>query len=109
MSQNDSKKGFICLGLHALGISNKKLRSLLHLDFSESGSSPDFAIDIRDSSINWLNDIEQDSKFRYWSSSLMDLLRPTFPGMLRQIRKNLYNLVSDNDFVSLCFFFYLNV
>ncbi|CAG9768969.1 unnamed protein product [Ceutorhynchus assimilis] len=80
-------------GLHDLGLSDKKLRSLLHLDFSESGSTSDFALDIRDSAISWLNDIETDSKFRYWSNSLMDLLRPTFPGMLRQIRKNLYNLV----------------
>ncbi|XP_019756037.2 UDP-glucose:glycoprotein glucosyltransferase [Dendroctonus ponderosae] len=80
-------------GLHALGLSNGKLRAVLHLDFSESSGSPEFAIDIRDSAINWLNDIEQDTKFRYWATSLMDLLRPTFPGMLRQIRKNLYNLV----------------
>ncbi|XP_050308475.1 UDP-glucose:glycoprotein glucosyltransferase isoform X2 [Anthonomus grandis grandis] len=79
-------------GLHSLGLSNEKLRSLLHLDFSDSGQS-EFAIDIRDSAVNWLNDIELDNKYRYWSSSLMDLLRPTFPGMLRQIRKNLYNLV----------------
>lgn len=76
-----------------MGIRDEKLRSLLHLDFSESSGSSEFGIDIRDSAINWLNDIENDSKFRYWSSSLMDLLRPTFPGMLRQIRKNLYNLV----------------
>ncbi|KAF7287176.1 hypothetical protein GWI33_002543 [Rhynchophorus ferrugineus] len=80
-------------GLHSLGLSNKIMKSLLHLDFSESGSSSDFAIDIRDSSINWLNDIEKDSKYRYWSSSLMELLRPTFPGMIRQIRRNLFNLV----------------
>lgn len=84
---------FLLLGLHALGLSHEKLRAVLHLDFSESSGSPEFGIDIRDSSINWLNDIEQDSKFRYWATSLMDLLRPTFPGMLRQIRKNLYNLV----------------
>lgn len=80
-------------GLYSLGIGNKRMKSLLHLDFSESGSSSEFAIDIRDSSVNWLNDIEKDSKYRYWSSSLMELLRPTFPGMIRQIRRNLFNLV----------------
>ncbi|KAL1514204.1 hypothetical protein ABEB36_003497 [Hypothenemus hampei] len=80
-------------GLHTLGINNEKLKALLRLDFSETSGAAQFAIDIRDSAISWLNDIEQDSKFRYWSNSLMDLLRPTFPGMLRQIRKNLYNLV----------------
>ncbi|XP_060516530.1 UDP-glucose:glycoprotein glucosyltransferase isoform X2 [Cylas formicarius] len=80
-------------GLHSIGISKNKMSSLLALDFSEGGSSQDFALDIRDSSISWLNDIETDSKYRYWSSSLMELLRPAFPGMIRQIKKNLYNLV----------------
>lgn len=80
-------------GIHALGVSSKKMGSLLHLDFSENSGSQEFAIDIRDSSVNWLNDIEQDSKYKYWSNSLMELLRPTFPGMLRQVRRNLYNLV----------------
>lgn len=83
-------------GLHAIGISNTVLNSLLSLELSEtnSGSSQDFAIDIRDSAISWMNDIEQDAKYKRWSSSFMELLKPTFPGMLRQIRRNLFNLVN---------------
>ncbi|CAH1102652.1 unnamed protein product [Psylliodes chrysocephalus] len=80
-------------GLHALGVGNKRMSSLLELDFVDDGNGQDFAIDIRDSAINWINDIEHDPKYHRWSSSLMELLRPTFPGMLRQIRRNLYNLV----------------
>lgn len=81
-------------GLHSVGMGNKRLNSLLSLDFSDSSGSEEFAIDIRDSAINWLNDIENDAKYSRWSHSLMDLLRPTFPGMMRQVRRNLFNLVS---------------
>ncbi|KAJ3654931.1 hypothetical protein Zmor_014082 [Zophobas morio] len=80
-------------GLHKIGIGNKKMSSLLALDFGESGNSQDFAIDIRDSAINWINDVENDSKYSRWSSSVMELLRPTFPGMIRQVKKNLFNLI----------------
>lgn len=81
-------------GLHDIGISNKRLSSLLALDFGDSSSgSQEFAMDIRDSAVNWINNIEDDSKYRRWSSNLMELLRPTFPGMLRQVRRNLFNLV----------------
>lgn len=83
------------VGLHSLGVTNQRLSSLLALDFSDpSGGNQEFAIDIRDSAINWLNDIENDSKYSRWSTNLMELLRPTFPGMLRQVRRNLFNLVS---------------
>ncbi|KAK9738964.1 Thioredoxin-like domain [Popillia japonica] len=81
-------------GLHDIGISNNRLSSLLALDFGDSSSgSQEFAMDIRDSAVNWINDIEQDSRYRRWSTSLMELLRPTFPGMLRQVRRNLFNLI----------------
>lgn len=84
-------------GLYKLGINNERLTSLLALDFSDSGSSSqEFAMDMRDSAINWVNDIENDSKYNRWSPNLMDLLRPTFPGMVRQIRRNLFNLVSSS-------------
>ncbi|KAG8311333.1 UDP-glucose:glycoprotein glucosyltransferase 1 [Homalodisca vitripennis] len=84
-------------GLHLSGISDKStLSTLLGLDLSNAGGR-DYAIDIRDSAVQWINDIELDKQYRRWSSSLMDLLRPTFPGMLRSVRKNLYNLVIIGD------------
>ncbi|XP_063978446.1 UDP-glucose:glycoprotein glucosyltransferase isoform X2 [Diachasmimorpha longicaudata] len=82
--------------LHKIGVTSSKMEKLLALDLSGSQSSDnnqDFAIDIRDSAIIWVNDLENDSRYNRWSPSLTSLLRPTFPGMLRNIRRNLYNLV----------------
>lgn len=79
--------------LRKIGFSNKKMDKLLALDLSTNMDKQEFAMDIRDSAVIWLNDIERDSTYARWSSSLTELLRPTFPGMLRNIRRNLYNLV----------------
>ncbi|XP_011150844.1 UDP-glucose:glycoprotein glucosyltransferase isoform X1 [Harpegnathos saltator] len=79
--------------LHKIGFNNKKMSKLLALDLSGGMDSQNFAMDIRDSAINWINDIENDSRYSKWPPSLTELLRPTFPGMLRNIRRNLYNLV----------------
>lgn len=79
--------------LHDNGVNGNAASSLLALDLSAAGGK-EFAIDIRDTAIMWVNDIETDSQYRRWPSSVMDLLRPTFPGMLRNIRKNVFNLVS---------------
>ncbi|KAK4879085.1 hypothetical protein RN001_007231 [Aquatica leii] len=81
-------------GLYQFGMDNDQVKTLLSLDFSNTNSeTQEFAIDIRDSAINWINDIERDSRYNRWSTSIMDLLKPTFPGMLRQVRRNLFNLV----------------
>ncbi|KAK7864404.1 hypothetical protein R5R35_000446 [Gryllus longicercus] len=79
-------------GLHKIGISQSQMSSLLALDFGGNNNG-EYAIDIRDSAVIWINDIETDKQYRRWSESLMELLRPTFPGMLRSIRRNLYHLV----------------
>ncbi|XP_017891944.1 UDP-glucose:glycoprotein glucosyltransferase isoform X2 [Ceratina calcarata] len=79
--------------LRKIGFSNKETSMLLTLDLSSNTDKQEFAIDIRDSAIIWINDIEHDSAYSRWSPSLTELLRPTFSGMLRHIRRNLYNLV----------------
>ncbi|KAK2578584.1 hypothetical protein KPH14_012016 [Odynerus spinipes] len=79
--------------LHKIGFSSKKMGKLLALDLSSNVDNQEFAMDIRDSAIIWINDIENDSRYSRWSPALTELLRPTFPGMLRNIRRNLYNLV----------------
>ena len=76
-----------------IGFNDKKMSKLLALDLSGNDDSQDFAIDIRDSAIIWINDIENDSRYSRWPLSISELLRPTFPGMLRNLRRNLYNLV----------------
>lgn len=90
-------------GLHNLDIPNSKMSKFLSLDFESNVQSTssmmgpakttDFAIDIRDTGIMWINDIENDAQYKRWSSNYMELLRPTFPGMLRNVKRNLYNLV----------------
>lgn len=76
------------------GFANKVIDKLIALDLSGNMDSTDFAIDIRDSAIVWVNDIENDSRYSKWMPSYSELLLPTFPGMLRHIRRNLYNLVN---------------
>lgn len=43
--------------------------------------------------MTWINDLENDANYKRWPASVMDLLRPTFPGMFRNIRKNLFNII----------------
>ncbi|XP_042221378.1 UDP-glucose:glycoprotein glucosyltransferase 1-like isoform X2 [Homarus americanus] len=78
-------------GLHKLGVTGESLSTLLQLDVSES--TQEYGIDIRDSAIMWMNNIETDKAYRKWPSTIGELLRPTYPGMLRSIKKNLHNLV----------------
>lgn len=82
--------------VRSLGVNDRKVvSSILSLDLTKSGGD-NYAIDIRDSAVQWVNDIENDSRYKRWSSHLMDLLKPTFPGMLRSVKRNLYNLVCDH-------------
>ncbi|XP_062861510.1 UDP-glucose:glycoprotein glucosyltransferase 2 [Trichomycterus rosablanca] len=78
-------------GLHNLGIRGNSVSKFLRLPVSTAEDS--FALDIRHSAVMWINDIETDSTYRNWPSGLQELLRATFPGVIRQIRRNLFNLV----------------
>ncbi|RVE50987.1 hypothetical protein evm_004396 [Chilo suppressalis] len=79
--------------LHALGLSKKLISSLMSLELGESYTWEEYGLDVRDTAITWLNDLEMDERYRRWPSSYMDLLRPTYPGMLRNLRRNIYNYV----------------
>ena len=77
---------------HVLGSGEKELMNkLIRLDVNDDKTS--YLIDIRDSAIVYINDIENDKIYRNWPASIEDLLRPTYPSMLRNVRKNLYHLV----------------
>ena len=79
-------------GLHRVVDSEEQVTKLLSLDISNE--KPDqLAVDIRDSAVIYVNDIENDDMYKSWPSSIQDMLRPTYPGMLRNVRKNMYNLV----------------
>lgn len=78
-------------GLGRLGLTDEQARKVVALDFS--GNKQNYGIDIRDTAVNWINDIEKDSVYKGWPASVTELLRPTFPGMLRSIKKNFFNVV----------------
>ncbi|EHB15938.1 UDP-glucose:glycoprotein glucosyltransferase 1 [Heterocephalus glaber] len=78
-------------GLHRLRIEGLSLHNILKLNIQPSEA--EYAIDIRSPAISWVNNLEVDSRYNSWPSSLQELLRPTFPGVIRQIRKNLHNMV----------------
>ncbi|KAL1423916.1 hypothetical protein MTO96_020712 [Rhipicephalus appendiculatus] len=78
-------------GLHNIGIPKDLIPSLVKVDLVNN--KQEYGVDIRDSAVLYINDIETDSAYRTWPSSVQDMLRPTYPGMLRHVRKNMYNLV----------------
>ncbi|XP_036965883.1 UDP-glucose:glycoprotein glucosyltransferase 2 isoform X1 [Acanthopagrus latus] len=78
-------------GLHNLGIKGEHQGKLLKLPVSAVDDS--YALDIRHPAIMWLNDIENDPAYRSWPTGVQELLRATFPGVIRQIRRNFFNLV----------------
>ncbi|KAL2076561.1 hypothetical protein ACEWY4_027843 [Coilia grayii] len=78
-------------GLRSLLIDTPFIHDMLRLNVQPADS--DYAVDIRNSAINWINNLEVDRRYAGWPSNVQELLRPTFPGVIRQICKNLHNLV----------------
>uniref|UniRef100_A0AAY4AMJ7 UDP-glucose ceramide glucosyltransferase-like 1 n=1 Tax=Denticeps clupeoides TaxID=299321 RepID=A0AAY4AMJ7_9TELE len=78
-------------GLSSLLIETPFIHDILKLNVQPTDS--DYAVDIRSPAIYWINDLEMDSRYNSWPSNVQELLRPTFPGVIRQIRKNFHNLV----------------
>ena len=71
-------------GLGRIGLDNKQTSALMALDLS--GKTVTYGVDVRDSAVNWVNNIETDKMYRTWPDNVQEILRPTFPGMLRSIR-----------------------
>ncbi|XP_048151753.1 UDP-glucose:glycoprotein glucosyltransferase 2 isoform X4 [Corvus hawaiiensis] len=84
-------EGKVMHGLHELGIKGEILSKFMRLHIHPTDDN--YALDIRHSSIIWINNIEQDHSYSTWPASYQELLKPTFPGFLQEIRRNLYNLV----------------
>uniref|UniRef100_A0A8C9XX53 UDP-glucose ceramide glucosyltransferase-like 1 n=1 Tax=Sander lucioperca TaxID=283035 RepID=A0A8C9XX53_SANLU len=78
-------------GLRSLHIDTPYIHDILKLNVQPSDS--DYAVDIRNSAISWINNLETDHRYSSWPYNVQELLRPTFPGVIRQIRKNFHNLV----------------
>ncbi|CAH8474629.1 unnamed protein product [Schistosoma turkestanicum] len=103
--------------LHDLGIPGPNISQLI-IDYgSSSGSastsndpsipgarhslSNQFVLDLSNAPINYINNLETDSAYAYWPSSLHTLFNFDFSGGLRRIRKNLYNVILIIDPVSM--------
>lgn len=85
------KEAKLIESLSQIGLSLDQVKDLIYLDISSKAT--DYGVDLRDSSIQWVNDLEKDKKYAYWSKSVQDILRPTYPGMIRPIARNFFNLV----------------
>ena len=79
-------------GLGRIGISDSVASKLTSVDFSNANKLS-YGIDIRDTAVNWVNDLEKDKMYDRWPRDIMEMLRPTFPGMMRSVRKNFFNIV----------------
>uniref|UniRef100_A0A8D1WKP5 UDP-glucose ceramide glucosyltransferase-like 1 n=1 Tax=Sus scrofa TaxID=9823 RepID=A0A8D1WKP5_PIG len=84
-------EGKLMNGLHSLGINGEDMSTFLKL--SSRGWEDTYALDIRHSSIMWINDLENDDLYASWPASCQELLKPVFPGSIPLIRRNFHNLV----------------
>uniref|UniRef100_A0A8C8SPY0 UDP-glucose ceramide glucosyltransferase-like 1 n=1 Tax=Pelusios castaneus TaxID=367368 RepID=A0A8C8SPY0_9SAUR len=84
-------EGKVMHGLHDLGLKEEAISKFMKLQIHPMDDS--CALDIRHTSIIWVNNIEKDDSYNMWPTSFQELLKQTFPGDIRQIRRNLYNLV----------------
>ncbi|KAG1175838.1 hypothetical protein G6F70_003865 [Rhizopus microsporus] len=103
----DEKK--LIQSIQAIGFSPKEAIEILSNPALSEGESMGNDIisgvyDVRDTPENpfviWWNDIEKDTRYEDWPSNIMEILKPTYPGQLHPIRKNIYNLLLVEDLAS---------
>eukprot|EP00670_Eutreptiella_braarudii_P013123 CAMPEP_0174331002 /NCGR_PEP_ID=MMETSP0810-20121108/17122_1 /TAXON_ID=73025 ORGANISM="Eutreptiella gymnastica-like, Strain CCMP1594" /NCGR_SAMPLE_ID=MMETSP0810 /ASSEMBLY_ACC=CAM_ASM_000659 /LENGTH=791 /DNA_ID=CAMNT_0015446495 /DNA_START=72 /DNA_END=2443 /DNA_ORIENTATION=- len=58
-----------------------------------SSSGSDSRFKFKPSMVQWMNDIEKDSQYASWSSSVQELLKPSFYGQVRYSRRNLFTAI----------------
>jgi UDP-glucose:glycoprotein glucosyltransferase len=78
-------------GLTGLGLSVSDAHSVVQIPVHSQAQS--FAVDMRSQSVVFINDLESDKHYAGWSKSLKQFMQPTFPGSLRQVARNVFNLV----------------
>ncbi|KAF4586958.1 hypothetical protein EYR40_010976 [Pleurotus pulmonarius] len=88
--------------LTSLGLSNGQAVELLtHPTIADAQSSSAALDGIFDASdrieggdvILYWNDIEKDKRYARWTTSLLRLMHPTYPGMFHNIKLNIYNVI----------------
>ncbi|XP_036155466.1 UDP-glucose:glycoprotein glucosyltransferase 2 [Myotis myotis] len=84
-------EGKMMNGLHKLGINGEDMNEFLKLNSHVWDNN--YVLDIRHSSIMWINDLENDDLYVTWPASCQELLKSVFPGKIPSIRRNFHNLV----------------
>lgn len=52
-----------------------------------------FRVDFSSTHVHYLHNLEEDGKYKWWRNNLNKILVPVFPGQLRQICKNIFDVV----------------
>ncbi|GES84353.1 UDP-glucose:Glyco protein glucosyltransferase-domain-containing protein [Rhizophagus clarus] len=90
------------LSLMSLNMTSRQavelLASPIILELKSSQDLVKGIFDVRDKSekkniITWFNDIEKDKRYKNWPPRMFDILQPIYPGQMRYIRKNLFNVL----------------
>lgn len=65
-------------------MNDQQAMKLISQDFSSGKQT--YGVDVRDSAVNWINNIEKDAIYKNWPEGVQELLRPTFPGKYCKVK-----------------------
>ncbi|KAK6033739.1 UDP-glucose:Glycoprotein Glucosyltransferase [Ostertagia ostertagi] len=91
----------VSAGFFNMGFRQGHLPILTNIDLSEDKSK--YAVDYRNANPIYLNNLDTDMRYKHWRNSVKLLLEPYYPGMIRPIARNLFNLVSSFYFLEYIF------
>ncbi|ORX39729.1 UDP-glucose:Glyco protein glucosyltransferase-domain-containing protein, partial [Kockovaella imperatae] len=96
-TERDLAKSLVDLGLAPSQAIHLLTDSLIGRQQTEDDTS-DGLVDASDrheggNVIIWWNDIEKDSRYKGWSTSISGYLRPLYPGQMHSVRRNTFNAV----------------
>ncbi|VDK41286.1 unnamed protein product [Cylicostephanus goldi] len=81
----------VASGFSNMGFQREYLSILTGMEFSEEKGR--YAVDYRDADLVYLNNLDTDKRYKHWRNSVKLLLEPYYPGMIRPIARNLFNLI----------------
>lgn len=76
---------------HEKSLTRLQLENILTV--GSKSSEPELALDLRDSSVYWINDLEKDEEYEDWPDDLTQLFYRMGGVMLRPVRRNVFNLL----------------
>lgn len=90
-------------GISRLSFTVKDALKMLSVPAGSSGANFGWgeAFDIRDEKVVWWNDLEKDKRYKNLPKSISEILRPAYPGQLRYLRKNMFNVLFAIDMTNL--------